>query len=321
MTLQEFIEANPNDYGAGRAHLLYSSSVSGSARTPIPPYFIEGVSLPFNSKNLVYIEPVLRTVNQFNFTYPSGSIESKVIGRQKRSGYYYFSVTPFSSNQLPVGVTGAGNPKEDDSEFVFTPYSATGFTNSNYNPLINNSEGSKLSPVTRVVDRNADAANPTNMQAIINFSATFAESQECSYTKTGILNSKYNGSKTTPAGPIAREYNKQLLTNRVNSTSIPGNDPAINLVTFQGSLHADDADTTTIKAILNADREIEDILFNPILSGSHPNKTFPSFPKSGSFIFGVTGGRTFKLANQKIYSIDTAEVFTTNNLGGITIVE
>lgn len=319
MTLQEFITTNPLEYGEGNGSILYSSSLSGS--TPVAPYYIIGVTLPYTSKNDIYVEPILRTVDSIRFSFTSGSIIANITGKQKRSGYYYFNVTPFATNYLPVTVDTQNINIYDDSEFIFTPYTTIGFNNSDYNPLINNSEGSKLSSKVRKVDRSGDAANPTNIQAILSQSATFAEIQNCSYTKVGLINSRYNGSKATAAGPIPREYNKSLFTTKVNNGAIPGNEPAINLITFQGSRHASDADTTAIKAILNADRTVEDILFNVQLSGSHPNKSYPSFPKSGSFIYGVTGGRTFKLTSQKIYSIDTDQVFTTNNLGGVTLVE
>ena len=61
--------------------------------------------------------------------------------------------------------------------------------------------------------------------------------------------------------------------------------------------------------------------FTSQLSGSHPNKLFPSFAKTADTIFSIEGNRTFKLTNNKIYSIDTDEVLTTNNLGAVTLVE
>ena len=146
--------------------------------------------------------------------------------------------------------------------------------------------------------------------------------QECAYEKTGLINGRYNGSKNAGITPIiSRVYNKQNLTTLIANNQSTSDHPAIGLLTFEGSLHASDADTTAVKNILNADRDIGDILFTTALTGSHPSKFFPNFPKIGSTVFGLEGNRTFKLTNSKIYSIDTDEVLTINNLGTVSTIE
>ena len=112
-----------------------------------------------------------------------------------------------------------------------------------------------------------------------------------------------------------------MFTQEVLDNTIAANNPATTLVTFQGSIHASDADTTAIKNILNADREVVEILFDSTLSGSHPNKIFPSFAKTNNTLFALDGNKTFKLTNNKVYSIDTDSVLTTNNVGTVTLVE
>lgn len=319
MTLQEFIDTNPNGYGATNANLLYSSSVSGSESVPIAPFTLEGITIPLTIGG-INLAPTLKEVNTVKFTFTSGSINADITGRQKKSGYFYFTFTPVVVNDIPT-VDALGISNFEDSEFTFVPYSTLEFNNSDYNPLINNSEGNKQNSKVRLVDRKSSQEIPTNILAIISQSATFAEIQNCSYTKTGIINGKYQGSKSTAAGPVAREYNKQSFTTTIQSNAILGNDPALSFKEFVGSIHTSDADTATIKAILQADRDLQTIYFNSELSGSHPNKTFPNFPNSGSFIFVDQNNRLIKSVNNKIYSVDTAEVFTTNELGGIVLVE
>lgn len=321
MTLQEFIETRPQSYGTGNLNLLYSSSVSGSNDVPIAPFHIQGLSIPFTALNGVNVGAALREVETFRFDYPTGQLSAKITGRQQRNEYYYFTVEEIVTNTLPSNVDFGGNPLFESSSAVFVPYNSLGFKNSDYNPLNNNSEGSKTNPYAQKVDRNTSQFNPTNLAAINAGTATDAELQKCSYSKTGIINSRYNGSKATKAGPIPRQYNKQLFTTEVVAKAIPANEPAQTLVTFQGSIHASDADTTAIKNILNADREVVEILFDSALSGSHPNKIFPSFPKISNTVFGLDGNKTFKLTNNKVYSIDTDQVFTTNNIGTVTLVE
>jgi len=321
MTLQEFIETRPQSYGTGNINLLYSSSVSGSNDIPIPPFHLQGLAVPFTSKEGTSIGAALKEVEKFRFEFVTGQVTAMITERQQKNSYYYFTFEEVVVNTLPSSVDAAGNTVYTGSQAVFVPYITTNFKNSPYNPTGNNSERSKLNSKVRKVDRQTSQFNPTNLTAILSGSAQFAEIQNCSYTKAGIINARYNGSKATSAGPIARVYNKEFFTTRINQERIPGNEPALNLITFQASIHADDANTTVIKGLLNADREIVDVLFNPLISGSHPNKTYPNFPVSSSFIYGLEGGKTFKLTNSKIYSIDTDNVFTTNNLGGVTLVE
>ena len=314
-TLQEFIGIRPQSYGSGNANLLYSSSVSGSDDTPIAPFHLQGFTIPFTSKEGTDIEAALKEVDSIKFTYPTGTITAEITGRQKRTEYFYFTFTTVVVNTLPSTFDVAGNTIHDNSEFTFVPYTTLDFNSSDYNPLVNNSEGSLINSSVQRVDRFADSINPTNLTAIIAGTAQAAEIQDSSYSVRGILNSKYNGAKTTIAGPLTI-YNKSILTATVDSNAIQGNEPSLSFVEFQGSIHSDDADTTTIKAINNSDREIVPLYFNEILSGSHPNKIVPNFPISGSYIYQDQGNRLIRVVKSKIYSIDKGVVYTTNEFGG-----
>jgi len=321
MTLQEFLATSPTSYGPGNMNLLYSSSISGSGNTPIAPFHIQGLAIPFSSVNGVNVEAALKEVDTFRFDYPTGQLSAKITGRQQKSGFYYFTMAEIVVNSLPSTLNFSGDPIINDTACVFIPYVTLNFNNSDYNPLTNNSEGSKTTAYHQVVDKQTSQFVPTNFTAIISGSAKSAEIQESTYTSAGIINGRYNGSKTTAAGPISRLYHKGQFTAEVNSKAITANEPAVNLVSFKASLHASDADTTTIKDILNADRKQVDVLFTSQLSGSHPKKIFPSFAKVNDTIFSIEGNRTFKLTNNKLYSIDTDEVLTTDNLGAVTLVE
>ena len=322
MTLQEFIETNPSSYGNGNMNLLYSSSVSGSGSVPIAPFHLQGLAVPFSSKNGVTISDALKEVETFRFDYTTGQLSAKITGRQQKNNYYYFTFDEIVVNELPTSTNFTGDPIFTGSESVFVPFVTVNFNNSPYNPLSNNSEGSKTNVTFQRVDRMTSQFNPTNLDSIISGSSTAAELQECAYEKTGVINGRYNGSKNAGITQIiSRQYNKAKLSATVSANQVAADHPSIGLLTFEGSIHATDADTTAVKNILNADREIVDILFTTAISGSHPNKFFPSFPKIGNTIFGLEGNRTFKLTNNKIYSIDTDEVLKTNNLGVVTAVE
>ena len=326
MTLQEFIKANPSGWGTGNANLLISSSVSGSYPNveSFPPYTIKGISIPFTSKNDKYIEPALKEVDEFRFKVQDGQlVKSKVLGRQKRNGYYFFSLKDFVINSLPTTLDFDDNPEVVNSEFVFVPYVSVSFINNDYNVLLSNSVRSKLSDTHRVVDRitalSGSADLPSNYNALISQSAEQAELQNCSYTKIGIVSSRYEGTRTSKAGNFY-EFNEDIFESKVISRGIPGNDPALALKEFRGSIHPNDASDTTIKAIQLSDRTIENIFFDTVLSGSHPTKAFSNFPISGSFLETEQNTRFVRSVNSKIYSVDKGKIYTTNELGGVIAV-
>lgn len=326
MTLQEFIKANPTSWGTGNANLLVSSSVSGSYPyiESFPPYTVKGISIPFTSKNSKYIEPALKEVNEFRFSIHSGTIvKSKVLGRQKRNGYYFFSLTDFVINSLPTTLDFDDNPEVLNSEFIFVPYVSVSFINNDYNVLLSNSARSKLSDTHRVVDRitalSGSADLPSNYNAIISQSAERAELQNCSYTKVGFISSRYEGTRTSKAGNFY-EFNEDIFQSKVLSRSIPGNDPALALKEFKGSIHPNDSSDSTIRAIQLSDRSVENIFFDTVLSGSHPTKAFSNFPISSSFLETEQGTRFVRSVNSKIYSVDKGQIYTTNELGGVIAV-
>lgn len=319
MTELEFISTNPLNYGSGNTNLLISSSVSGSEDVPIAPYTIQGMTIPFNSKDGISVFSTLKESDTIKFEFQGTVVQTTIISRQKKSGYFYYRLNPVVVNQLPpINI-------EDDyefvnSEFIFEPYFETDFFNNDYNPLTNTTNVSKANSTVQVVDRISSQILPTNLQAILSSSAEPAQIQNCSYTKAGILNSKYNGSKSTIAGPISRIYNKQEFNQIVLSKSIPGNSPAVKLAKFNASIHPLDSDVNTVKQIQLSDREVTEIYFDTALTGSHPNKIFQSFPGSGSFVYQEENGRLIKVANQKIYSTDKNQVYTSNEFGGVTLV-
>ena len=300
MTELEFISTNPTSFGNGNTNLLISSSVSGSEDTPIAPFTIQGMTVPFNSKAGTDVVSALKETEVLKFEFQGTIVESRIIARQKKSGYYYFRLTPVVVNQLPP-LNIESDYEFVDSEFIFKPYFETDFFNNDFNPLANTTNVSKTNAVVQVVDRISSQILPTNLQAILSSSAEPAQIQNCSYTKAGIINARYNGSKETDRG-------------------VPGNDPAVGLATFKASLHPTDSDNTTVKNIQLSDREVINVLFDTQLSGSHPNKIFQSFPTSGSFVFFDVDGRLTKVADQKVYAIDKDQVYTLNEFGGVTVV-
>ena len=321
MTIEEFKETDPNSYGQGNINLLFSSSVvdPGINNTPLPPFVIQGFSVPYVSKEGTDISSVLRQINEIRFQFVSSSVNATVTGKQKRTNYFYYTVEDFAVNELPTEIPNLGYV-QDDTSLVLLPYSVNNFYNSDYNPTINNSEGSKLNRVAVKVDRFSSQTIPTNLDAIIAGTATPAEIQNCSYTKMGIISSRYIGGKSTGAGP-SYERNKELRTAQVLANLVPGNRPALGFKKFDGSIHSADANTSTIKSILQADRELAEIYFNVDRIKVSGSFEFPNFPYTSSFIYTEEGNRFVRLVNSKIYSIDKGEVYRTDEFGEVTLIE
>lgn len=307
MTEQDFIGLNPSSFfGSGCVNLLYSSSVvnPGVDDTPVLPFHIQALTIPFNSQENIDVEAALKEVDSIVLDLPGGAQEAIITARQKRTGYFFFRIQELIINSLPAETdTSVGEIvyRDQDSVFIFTPYVEQSFTNNDYNPLLNNTNLSKYNAVAQVVDRNTEQIIPTNLQAILSNTATPAQIQNCSYTKAGIINSKYNGSKLT-------------------SGSIPGDDPALTFKVFKGSLHQSDANTATIKAIQLSDREVDDIYFTPLLSGSHPTKKLADFPELNSYIYTEEDNRLVRKVSAKIFSTDKGLVYTTDELGEVITI-
>lgn len=303
MTLQEFITTPPTNYGAGNVNLLVSSSVSGSEDIPIPPYTIQGLTVPFNSKNSKNVLSALKEVEAIRFQYTGGEKVVNVVSRQKKDGYFYIGTQPLVIGAIP-DIDSLGEYVFYSAEFIFKPYFEISYFNNDYNPVINNTNESRTSYIRQVVDRVSSQAIPTNLTAVISQSAEPAQVQNDSYTRNSIIIGRYEGTKET-------------------DKNIPGNSPAVGLVSFKASEHPSDSDTSTIRNIQLSDREIQNLYFDSRISGSHPNKVFQSFPNSGSFIykFDDQSNRYSKVSNTKIFSIEKNKVYTTNEYGGVTLVQ
>lgn len=316
MTREEFIETPPQKYGFGRVNLLISSSVVDPINdpTPVPPYEIQGISLPNRSKNGVNISPALREVDRLRFEFTEGVIDVDIIGRRKQAEYFYYLIEPINVNTYPTAIGPSDEPIVEDVDFAFVPYVTTAFNNSDYNPLINNSEGSKLNDIVQVVDRFASQGTPTNLQAILATKAEPAEIQNCAYTKVGIVNARYTGTKETNARTIT-EYNKERFTRAVQFSGLTGNEPALGFRSFEGSLHSTDAPDATIRD--TAERTTLTVYFNTTLTLTGSAYTYPNFPVVGNILYEADGNKMKRIVNQRVYSTANDVIYSVSEAGFI----
>jgi hypothetical protein len=299
MTELEFIDTNPTNYGQGNANLLISSSVSGSELVPTPPYHIQGITVPFKSLDNVDVETALGEINTINFEFTEGVVNATVTAKRKKGGYFFMRVKDFVVNTLPTTFDTAGNYTYENSAFVFIPYVAESFTNNDFNPLQGEAQQLSTATLIQVVDRISSQNTPTNLPAIVTQTAEPASLQDCNYTKIGVINGRYNGTKLT-------------------SGSIFGDDPALVLREFKGSIHDNTSNSTAIAAIDDTAREVENIFFTPHLSGSGPGMALSSFPSVNDFLYGEENNRFVKIVKAKVYAIDKDNIITTDEVGKVT---
>lgn len=342
MTILEFKTTDPSDYGTGNINLLYSSSVStGSNALPagrypgvtydsssidsngdtvyfkadayFPPYRILGLTIPFTSGNNVSLEETLAQVTGIKFTLGGESVSVAVTNISKQNGYYYLVTDPLDISSLPANDDDEGTPLDLDIEFIFTPYIAGNFTNSDFNALQGNATVLGVSQVALQVDRDTDGVQPSNLEAIINKTATKASVQYSNYTSTGWTNARYEGT---------------LLS----SGSVPGADPAMSFKSFRGSLHPLDANDSTLIELGTGDPKAKTIYFSVdntpsayIQSQSLEHiveGTFPALSGSfeyfhGSMLFETEGNRFVRLVSRKVHAADKGSVFTTDAQGKV----
>lgn len=282
MNLNEFINTNPNDYGNGNANLFYSSSISGSEDTPVAPFTILGISIPFSDLNSNNLVSPLAEVSKFKFSFGGERVEAIITGRQKKNDYVYFSVTPLTVNQLPTTDQG-GTLVELSSEFVFNPYFESNYFNSDYNPLQGNSSELLRNSATMVVDYKTSQNIPTNLDALVAGTAEKAQIVDSAYETAGLISGKYNGAKLTSAPANvniqAVAMNKHSFTALVNANAVAGSEPALVFKKFEGSKHPSDGITNKIQNL--AEREKIDIYFNSVLV----NNEFPNYPTGSNVLY------------------------------------
>lgn len=335
MTELDFINIDPAAEVSDNINVFYSSSVylpTSIANLTTGSVAITGMTIPFRyiARNIDLQQTILQA-QTITFKYSGAgdingnkNITANIVERVRRSNYFYIRLQPvflessqYTNNNIQLGTTSSlvPTPNSDPqytyvkymqvpSDIVFNPYISTVFNNSPDNPLLSNATVLRKANYVQQVDRNEDPILPTNLSQILLNQATAAEIQDSNYTTAGIINARYVGSK-------------------LNSGSVPGNDPALGLVSIRASLHPSGSNFTKIKGINLSDRQVQQVYFTPqvttTISGGR-TRTFSgnkSFPSSPNLVYIEEGNRFVRISNRDIYSIDEDKMHSTNNLGSI----
>ena len=349
MTELEFINTNPGVSGSNAVpvdniNVFYSSSLvrfpnpsTGLMETTSIPDLrqqisITGMSIPFRYINgNVDLQQTILQAENITFRYSGAGdlnnstyLTATIIERVRRATYFFIRLRPitldpsnYAGQQIQLGNTNTFVPSPNTdpqfstvnyfqvpSEIIFNPYISTVFNNSSDNPLLSNATVLRKANYIQQVDRNEDPIEPTNLTQILLNQASAAEIQDSNYTSAGIINARYLGSK-------------------LNSGSVPGNDPALSLISFRASLHPSGSNFTKVKGINLSDREVQQVYFTPQVTNSiagGKTRTFggnKSFPTQPNLLYIEEGNRFVRISNRDIYSIDEDKMHSTNNLGTI----
>jgi len=299
VTELDFINIDPSAAFSDNINVFYSSSVitgTSYADLTLGRVAFTGMSIPFKyiAQNIDLQQTILQAEN-ITFKYSNAgdtngkkNITANIIERVRRSDPQFHFIQYV---QIP-------------SEIIFNPYISTVFNNSSDNPILSNATVLRKANYIQQVDRNEDPIEPTNLTQILLNQATPAEIQDSNYTTAGIINARYVGSK-------------------LNSGSVPGNDPALGLVSIRASLHPSGSNFTKIKGVNLSDRQVQQVYFTPqvtnIIAGGK-TRVFggnKSFPTGSNLLYLEEGNRFVRISNRDIYSIDEDKMHSTNNLGTI----
>jgi hypothetical protein len=142
------------------------------------------------SKTFLYsTSPATRTITGSLYLLANNAVSA-----QATIGANDFSLSDFQFNITPYIVSSSA----ENDPIIIEPYITTpNYYNSDYNPLINNTEGDRLSAKFQDVDYSTGIYTPTNFDLLISGSALKAAVQDSNYTSKRVIIPRYEGSKST----------------------------------------------------------------------------------------------------------------------------
>ena len=185
------------------------------------------------------ITQVLQQLEKISFTlkyrsFPDQKIDLTVISRRKERGaadneYFYFDVeeTEFidylGTNTIFDGDIDNNTLEGNGEQVFFSPtLSEVNFSFSDFNPLLSNSITNRLSSKRQIASRNNLDINPVNSDSLLSETAPLAEIPDSNYSLTGLVNSRYEGSKTDAEkfGGIPPSFTGRTFTGEVFSNVV-----------------------------------------------------------------------------------------------------
>jgi hypothetical protein len=221
MTFNEFKTTDP---GAGEIDLF----ISGGSN-------VAGITISTQnctSTNFSY------TIQQAS-TITVNSTEFTITEKIAYPSHFFLDIT-----ETPFNLSSDGIGSGECLEIGFSPFLLPiPFTYNDYNALLGNSEDIRTTSFIFDVTRTNDQIIPLNIENILSGNATPAKFVESNHTDTGLINARYNGTKT--------------------SISDYGTLPAFSAVSFKGASYGVDTTNQLICSQSSENRVIKDLLFAP----------------------------------------------------------
>lgn len=279
-TIQEFSEKRPSEYGA---HILVFVTLG---------YQVTGINIETRDKGFNNLINSLSNLISVTTNILGSTVTIIPLSSKNKGGYWHFTVEPFSLQSSPESlVTSSFNDTDGANLYInkvarFNPEpDNANFSKSNFVALLNNSENSVSSNNIYEVDRLTSNINPSNLSSILSGSATKAAFPISNHSQQGLLNSRYEGAKTS------------IIDFGVNS--------AIKATTINASIYISSSTNDFICSQSDNLRSIEPYLFE----GS------AEYPSSGSRIFNTVGNQVIPIRNKKVWVESTRNIIYMNQDG------
>lgn len=280
MTLQEFITLHTTGVinFSGHINVLYNEEAAIDGPASISAITITQQALMVNNVGElpdVNIENILEQVETVTLTFDETEYTFTIISTVfypmgTGNSFYFFEVT--SNGEVPNVNDADLDNIQNETIISFNPAILTAiFNTSDYNVTFNNATTLRKSTEKMQSDRLAGSVVPSNFNVILNNSASKAEVQDSFYTDTGLINARYEGTKTT-------------------ALSDGGVSPALTAREFTGEVFPVDVNRDYACGLINPGRVLEKLLHTgPNLNpGFTTGSTFRRIDSAGGFPTGET---------------------------------
>ena len=284
-TLEEFSVRPPSAYGA---HILVFIRSSVNMNT------VEAINISNRDKGE---NDLINSLSQLiSVTTDILGVTRTIIptSADNKGKFWHFTVEPFSLTTAPEFSSNVTSSffidTETETSVLFTNKNArfipspndAGFSKSDYQAILNNSEKSTTTGFIFEVDKKNDAIQIANIDAINDGTATLAEFQGTNHEQVGLLKSRYNGGKTS------------ILTYGIDS--------AINAKEISAAIYVSSSTDTFICDIADDTRNYQNFLFSiPEGYKASEAEDYGTNPTSGSRIFVLNGNQIIPLRNRKVF--------------------
>lgn len=278
MRIVDFQNFNPGDQTLS---LIYYAT--GSA------YTVKQINISVTDCDNQNLYDVLQNINSFAVTINGTTYGTNVLSRQQQVNFFHYEIEDFL---IPTTFT-IDSVLCYDTTLTPGP-DVLGFANSEYDALISNATDTRTSEYIYEVDRSSEFIIPGNYDNIISESAQKAEIVDSNYTSVGILNSRYDGSKTTSV-----DF---------------GTEPLISGKLFNAEIYLTTASNAYICSQSYENRNIDELLFSITASLAQDSE----LPVKDSKIFEIDNNRFIPIKDRKLWLADNNTIITTD-LNGVVL--